>query len=262
MNSCYNFETIIFNKGFLDESTDCTYIIHLEGNGRYKRIIEQLDKYQPTKKVFILHNKGYKNCKKKYYITKPPYDLIDAFLYIFRDANKKNYNNILILEDDFIFDDKINNKNNTDKINKFINKYNDKEIMYSLGVLPFIMVPYEKSHYKVILSGGCHSIVYNKNIRNRILKINQQDIKDWDLHKIFRYDLYTYNEPLCYQIFSETENKKCWGGTTLISVPAILFLKLLKLDIKTNPGYQIMYITSKVILLIILIISFKIFFIN
>lgn len=254
MNNCYKFETIIFDKGFLDDSTDCTYIIHLEGNGRYKRILEQLHKYQPTKKIYILHNKGYKKCKKKEFITKPPYDLIDAFLYIFKDANKKNYNNILILEDDFIFDKKINDKNNTDKINKFINKYNDKEIMYSLGVLPLLMISKEKIHYKVILSAGCHSIVYNKNIRNKILKIKQEDIKDWDLHKIFRYNLYTYNEPLCYQIFPETENQKCWGGNRIISLPGVLFLKLLKLDIKTNPGYQIMYFISKVILLIILII--------
>jgi hypothetical protein len=253
MNLCYRLETILFDKGFLDDSTDCTYILHLEGNGRYNRIKEQLNKYQPTKKVYILHNKGYKNCKKEEFINKPPYDLIDAFLYIFKDANKKNYNNVLILEDDFIFDDKINNKNNTDKINKFINKHNNKEIMYSLGVLPFILIPKEYSHYKVILSVGSHSIIYNRNIRNKILKIKQQDIKDWDIHKYFRYNLYTYHEPLCYQIFPETENQKHWGNSKIIREPTILFLKFLELDKKPKPGYHIMYFLSKVIILIVIL---------
>ena len=32
---CYSFKKIKYNTGLLDEAVDATYIIHLEGNGRY-----------------------------------------------------------------------------------------------------------------------------------------------------------------------------------------------------------------------------------
>lgn len=97
---CYTFKKIKYNKGLLDNAVDATYIIHLEGNGRYDDIMNQLESYHPTKEVYIIFNKGYKKCKKDKHITLPAYDLIDAFLQAFKHAKNQNYNNILILEDD------------------------------------------------------------------------------------------------------------------------------------------------------------------
>ena len=54
--NCYHFEKIIFDKGLFDNCVDATYIIHLEGNGRYDDIMQQLTKYQPTKITYILFN--------------------------------------------------------------------------------------------------------------------------------------------------------------------------------------------------------------
>ena len=95
---CYEYEEYNFNNPLLD--VEATYIIHLQGNGRYESIIDQLHKYPISKKVYIVLNKGYKKCKKNAAIIKPPLDLIDAFLEIFNHA--KNKKNILILEDDFM----------------------------------------------------------------------------------------------------------------------------------------------------------------
>jgi hypothetical protein len=117
-NNCYTFTELNFDCGFLDDSCDVTYILHLEGNGRLGNIYDQLSKYKPTKKVIILFNKGYKKCNKKLKEYNSRYDLIDAFITIFNNA--KNYNNILILEDDFIFSDKILDKSITNDINQFI----------------------------------------------------------------------------------------------------------------------------------------------
>ena len=89
-NNCYNFKKIIFNDGFLNNSVDATYIIHLEGNGRLPDIQKQLNEYHPTNIVYILFNKGYKKCYKNENIKNSTSDLIDAFLEIFKDANKKN----------------------------------------------------------------------------------------------------------------------------------------------------------------------------
>jgi hypothetical protein len=106
-NTCYNFKKVTYNNGLLDDAIDATYIIHLEGNGRYEDILKQLELYQPTKIVYIVFNKGYTKCQKDENIVLPAHDLVDAFLQIFKDAKHKNYDNILILEDDFIFSEKI-----------------------------------------------------------------------------------------------------------------------------------------------------------
>ena len=127
-NNCYKFKKITYTNGLLDDAVDATYIIHLEGNGRYEGILNQLDLYQPTKVVYIVFNKGYKNCSKGEHIQLPAHDLVDAFLQIFKDAKHKNYENILILEDDFIFSEKI--KDTTTRVNicTFLN--NHKKISF------------------------------------------------------------------------------------------------------------------------------------
>ena len=65
--SVYSKKEMVYERGFLDNSVDATYIIHLEGNGRLQNIYNQLNQYQPTKKVYIFFNKGYKNCNKNFY---------------------------------------------------------------------------------------------------------------------------------------------------------------------------------------------------
>ena len=118
--SCYKYEKKVFNEGLLDNSIDATYIIHLENNGRLPNILEQLNKYQPSKIVYIVFNKGYKKCKKNLLVQSTTYDIVDSFLQILKDANNKKYNNILILEDDFMFDEKIKNKEVINDINNSI----------------------------------------------------------------------------------------------------------------------------------------------
>jgi len=106
--SCYRFQKITFSNGLLQNCVDATYVIHLENNGRYENIITQLDKFPITKMNFILLNKGYLNCKKDEYIDTPPKDLVDSYLTIFKHANQQKYRNILILEDDYFFNEEIN----------------------------------------------------------------------------------------------------------------------------------------------------------
>ena len=106
-SKCYRFEKIIFNDGLLSDEVNATYILHLENNGRYESIMEQLTEYHPTNIVYICYNKGYANCEKAKYIDASALDLVDANLHIFKHAKDHNYDNILVLEDDFIFDKQI-----------------------------------------------------------------------------------------------------------------------------------------------------------
>jgi hypothetical protein len=240
-NSCYRFEKIEFNNSLLD--IDATYVIHLENNGRLDSVKSQLNEFHPTKLVYILYNKGYKKCNKDAYIDKPPLDLVDAYLYIFKDAQEKNYKNILILEDDFIFNKKIKNKTIQKNIMNFINKNNYD--IYSLGLIPGIQRVYDNTTNISRFGGGMHACIYSRNCINKVLKEDKRKIKDWDRYaKIFI--MYMYNEPLCYQTFPETENQKYWDGGITVNI-SLYINKLLKLDIQVEPGYSILYFVSKMI---------------
>jgi len=118
LDECYHFKKITYSQGLLDETVDATYIIHLEGNGRYDDILNQLSQFQPTKVVYIVFNKGYKNCQKNKNIKLPAHDLVDAFLDIFKHSTNpiQNYSNILILEDDYFFNEKITQEINVSNI--------------------------------------------------------------------------------------------------------------------------------------------------
>jgi len=120
--SAYSFELIENSSGFLDHSIDATYVIHLDGNGRLESIKNQLKKYIPSKKVYILHNKGYKTGLKPEFVTNTAQDLDHAYVTCFKHSQNKHFKNILILEDDFIFDKNINNTEIKDDINEFILK--------------------------------------------------------------------------------------------------------------------------------------------
>ena len=259
---CYRFERINYNKGFMDNSIDATYILHLEGNGRLESIQTQLKKFQPTKIVYILFNKGFKKCKKNLSKQEPPIDLIDAFLQVFKDAKTRNYKNILILEDDFIFNNKIKDPKIINDINIFINEKSNESFMYMLGTLPHFQIPYKSKHYKLFISTGTHACIYSKKLRDKMLeKVKFNEIIDWDIHTNLNYRRYIYIIPLCYQLFPETENSKYWYEGFGIIYLLRNYMKLLKLESQIEPGYSIFYFSSKILIYILLLIIFLIWYI-
>ena len=191
-------------------------------------------------------------------------DLIDANLQIFNHANKKKYNNVLILEDDFIFSDKIKEKKHQINIINTINNFKNKNFLYKLGCFPALFIPHDLYNFKTY-SGGTHAVVFSKKMQEEILKINQEDIKDWDIINRNIINSYTYYIPLCFQLVTDTENSKNWGYNNIFSkiiANIILFtVKIIKLDKQVEPGTSICYIFCK-ILLCSIIIYFIIVFIK
>ena len=253
---CYNYKEIYFEKGFLDGSVDATYILHLEGNGRLSNIYEQLQTFHPTKKVIIVFNKGFKKCEKNLNKNLSTYDLVDAYLNVFKDAEEKKYKNILVLEDDFIFNLKILDSKNTDAIAKFIKERNDKKesFIYSLGCLPFLQVPINYYNRSVWLRGGTHALIYTQECRRNILDTEQTTIYDWDFYTNFNFTNYMFYEPLCYQLFSNTENKKNWVYVFLFSDIFYGFLNYLGLDRNVEPGYSFFYSFSLFLFILLFLI--------
>ena len=260
----YKFKKILFNNGIFDKSVDATYIIHLKDNGRYEHIQDQLNTYHPTNIVYILFNKGYKKSKKKEYINSPSLDLVDAFLEIFKHANTKNFNNILILEDDFIFSDKIKLIEHQNNINNTLLDIKKLDFIYLLGCIPYVQIPYNLDNYRVI-SVGCHAVIYTKENRIKTLNLDQKNIKDWDVYNNQNINRLTYKIPLCYQLFPETENSKVWCKDVNIFMQLLgkifnKILKLLNLDTNVEPGTSIFYNLSKLLSLFLFLLFSSLIF--
>lgn len=274
---CYSFKDFSLNQEKNTSNTlwtkddiskiDSTYVLYLEGNQeRYEQIIEQLNKIQPTKKIWIVHNKSYKTCDKGPNIQKPPQDIVDANLRIFKHAQEQSYRNILVLEDDFLFDERlIHDKQPINDISDFLHTYPDHlPLNYYLGVLPIIQCPigWTWKHNLVLLSAGTHAVIYNKSYRDMILQIPNPEIeiKDWDIYSIRYIGLrYTYKVPLCYQVFNYTENSAFWGyQSTYISLLSSLFHSFnsywLHLDTKIEPGYSFYNCLSKILFFFIILL--------
>ena len=257
---CYTFKKMKYNTGLLHDAVDATYIINLEGNGRYDDIMNQLKTYHPTKEVYILFNKGYKKCQKDEHIKLPAHDLVDAFLQVFKHAKNQNYDNILILEDDFIFTEKIMKESVQHNICSFLNEHKNEDYQYFLGCLPYLQIPctLDGKHFINICSVGTHAVIYTKKNRERLLNINQKDITDWDYYSFTHSRRYMYCEPLCYQLFPDTDNSKNWHKDNYIfHIIALLTKKgfnFIKLDTQVEPGYTIFYIFSKLFAFIIFIL--------
>jgi hypothetical protein len=255
-NDCLTFEKYSFQKGFIDETIDATYIIHLKDNGRIDNIKDQINKYKTTKVVYIVYNKGFKNCKKPDHVQSSANDLFDVIINIFKHSNKMNYENILVLEDDYIFSEKIEDKFHQTNINSFLITNRDKPFIYLLGCVPFILFPYDKYNYRGLLASTTHSVIYNSKMRDIILSKNPADVKNHDdyfMMHLYSYK-YVYYTPLCYQLFPETENQASWGEgmgpLKIIPYIIIQIFKLLKMDIQPEPGFSIFYFVSKISVLI------------
>lgn len=260
-NECYTFKKYIYNNYIFKNTIDATYIINLENNKRLDHIMNQLSKYHPTKIIYICFNKGYKKCKKQSFINNPPSDLVDAFINVFKHAKSMNYNNILVLEDDFIFNKEIKNQEHINNINNFLINHNNKLFQYYLGCVPFLLIPYNYNNYRNI-SLGTHSVIYSKKLRNKILKINQKNICDWDYFNAIYFikNRYCYYKPLCYQLFTQTENSNYWGKNIIcedimkyIFIITKYLFKILQMDKKTEPGFSYFYIFSKLLFIIIIL---------
>lgn len=257
---CYTFHEFDFDDGFLQESVDATYIIHLENNGRRSDIDAQLTQYHPTNKVYLVINKGYKQCEKTLPQDKAAYDLTDAFIQIFKHARTNNNNHILILEDDFIFHEKILEPIVHEDINHFLNSKPDEAFVYYLGCIPYIQSMGMTNHHLLWLSSGTHACIYSRAMREHTIKYydSGRSIIDWDLFNNFNYwnySRYIYHEPVCYQLWTITENSKEWYNPFGIADWIKYWVRMANLDKQVEPGHLYFYRFSKGMFLLIVLLG-------
>jgi hypothetical protein len=234
-------ETTEYEKPMFN--VDAAYILHLEGNGRLASVKAQLEAHHVAAVVHILHNKGYKKVKKDLPSQAPAHDIVDAYKYIFRDAQTREYGNILVLEDDFFFRDDVQPAD-VAAVNKFVAKNEKRRMVYHLGCIPAFMMPVDTKGNYLATCSGTHASVYTEKFRKYTLQYKKV-IEDWDWFVTFASLRYAYTKPLAYQLYPETDNSKNWmelfGFTRLVKI----WIRVLKLDVQPEPGYSICYFVAK-----------------
>ena len=252
---CYRFELLEFND-CLFENVDATYILHLEGNGRLDRIHDQLKTYHPSKKVYIVYNKGYKKCAKELDKQTSGHDIIHANITVFEHAQQ--YKHILVLEDDFIFNkDVAKHASHVDDFLKW-----DALFVYQLGSHPMVAIPIDWYHYRTCGVLG-HANIYSSLTRTKVMDDFNNDkiigyLGGLDAYLFKNLPIYMYYKPLCYQTFPLTNNRKEWYTVKeSIFAPIFImavntFISLTNLENEPEPGFSILYFLAKMIPILLL----------
>ena len=259
--NCYNYELRTYETGLFDTFVDVTYIItSLDDKKRNANIEHQLSRCIPTKQIYMVYNKIYKKCHKILPKQIPPYDIKDAYLNIMQHSIDQNYNNILVLENDFIYSDiLLDNTKNGDilrEIRDFFVDYSDTTFAYNLGPLFSLCYPnlnpfsVHKNTFQIILGGGTHACIFNNKIQHDLIleKPNQsilpfhQDIeKNIDMYLNQNYNVYFYKTPLIYQIVENTVNQNHWNDNPIIHQIIMGDIRFFQLDKQPEPGFSIKY---------------------
>ena len=260
MSNCYIFNHLKYNNGIFDNSVDITYIMTMENSNRIFNITEQLSKLKPTSNIILVINKGFKKCNKNLPINISTKDIIHCNIEIFKHAKKNNFKNILVLEDDFIYDNNIYEYQHIYNINKICNDYINDSYSLSLGSLPLLMIPYNHCLYKSIFTMATQAMIYSQKCRNKILNDDALNSLDWDIYTNLNTNKYLYYVPIITQTYPETTNQKNWDNVFGLKYLAIQGIKNNELDKKPQPGYNKMFMTFKIINFLLFIIFILILF--
>ena len=221
-HNCYKIDELHLDKGLLDTLVDAVYVLLLENSPRSESVYRQLNEYKLCRNVFVFNNKG--------------------------------YNNILILEDDFLLDERIRDPVILKEISEFVNTRDFN--VYNLGVIGLPIDPWA-THMRMFATGVAHAVIYSPQGKQRVLDEYKKDpcmTSPWisTLFMDFRgHDLwynrflekqYSYKIPICYQIFPDTENKKEWQTSI-----GNFWLSLLKLTKQPKPGWDNLYMIFKLL---------------
>jgi hypothetical protein len=148
--TCYSYKILNTTTTPIFKNVDIVLILTMEGNNRFKNDPFLLNL---AKKTIIQYNKGFRKCNKPSIITSSKEDIIHAYYNAFNYL--KEYNNVIILEDDAL----VINKDTLiyDKIDKFINTQDfDIFTFGSLGLFS----NYNKDFFKIHSFFCCSSSNY------------------------------------------------------------------------------------------------------
>lgn len=200
---CYRIEKLELENTLFTTFAD-TFLITMEESVRRKEYMYQLQKWRPTKNVYIIHNKGFRNCAKNN-VQNSAQDLWHANKEIFtlaRDIKSP----ILILEDDVKFTQ--NMLDHATEIENFM--FENNIDAYNLGCTSIInsIIPKHKKHHRVYLMAASHAIIYSYSARQKLTNVNILKVHDTEVSLFSQ--VYTFHKCCAIQAFPKTQNFKSW----------------------------------------------------
>jgi len=258
--SCYSKKHIVFKEGLLDNIADAIYVLTMENSKRENAFMNQINEFKLHKNIFIMKNKGYKNCIKQVcnndntdcvIINNTESDAVNAYINALKHAVFMNYNKIIILEDDFICSPELKNIRHIKNIEKITK--NMSKNLFSFGVLPYMTTYYNNYLRRSFLSLGAHATLIPKYFFKELIQ-KESNICEMDTYLSFVGNKYIYYKPLITQTFPITDNFNNWGnncaGKKFGSIYRFFVKKLinsLDLDNKAEPGTSRMYLINRII---------------
>ena len=216
--ACYREEVFWFsNPLFSEDLVPVSYLLTMENSPRRDSYLEQLNEYRPTRKVVVLHNKGWKHCKKPAWVTNSAYDLWHANL----EVTNRTTGRVLVLEDDVQFLPNI--RQDVAEVEEFLRHMKDtkdtkdKTFFYTLGLRLFYTTTRKsdvENHLRVIIGADAHAILYN-NIKALTPPTNPNPFHD--VHVFSSLHGYTYKRPLAIQHAEATENSIAYDPFRIVS---------------------------------------------
>ena len=253
----YTFKTLDFPEWIFD-CFDATYILYLDGSPRIDQIYKQLNLISPTKKVFLVINPGYKKIFKPLPKQNSENDVTFSHYVACKHAVVQKYSRILVLEDDFIYEEELFKKGVNEEIGKFLDSTELDH--YHLGCTPFLCVPSSMnlSHWRIITGGCAHAIIHTKSGMQKFIEDYEdhpEKLGGVDLYFATKFRTYMFHSPLITQKFPETENKKtAWGSGSIGNNFGSLIVWGLNLDKITRPGFDQIYFGAKLLPIVISLI--------
>jgi hypothetical protein len=259
--TCYSYYTLNNTTTPILKNIDVVLILTMENSNRFNKDPFLLNL---ANKTIIQYNKGFRKCSKPSTVVSSIEDIVHAYYTAFEYL--KEYNNVIILEDDA----QVINKDTLiyDKIDKFIATENFNIFTFgSFGLFS----NYNEDFLKIdrYFFGSLQAAIYSRNARVKLCEdISCTNFNKGHMDITYVGELsekFTYKYPLIIQLFPKTENKNSWFANVFLSYIVNFLIALFKFDTRTEGWFLFYYISTNsisIIKLVLLILIISVFYFN
>ena len=232
---CYRLVDVGANGTPLLREVAATYILTMEDT---ERVVDVEAAKLLTGRTVLQVNKGLKNCNKPG-VTKAHQDISHAYRNLARTIlATTTYERILILEDDFI----VENKDPAcyREIDEFLAQ--NRSDVYTLGSIGFHLPigSHHKFPWGMIM---CHACIWSRKALASVAEIDCTAVGqlDFDVLSPMR-NKYGYKRPLITQTFPDTENFHMWPTIGKWSMRCLR--SWFNINERPQPGWDAIYLTT------------------
>lgn len=231
---CYRYELVHEASDPLMPNLDATVVLAMERENRFS--------YDPfllnlSRRTYVQHNAGYRDCQKPLSIMATHHDLIHANYVLFQ--NIRALEHVLVLEDDAVV--------YTYEVEPFayINAFLNSN-MYELFTLGSFgqFTKRNDSLYSVDIICGSQAIIYSQTSREKLISLFEANNFRGHIDEDYlsQLTMLAYRNPLVVQLWTESENSTHWGWQPLGRFP----INALRLD-QSVDNWSTVYSFNKVI---------------